>query len=326
MVKKVKAISLLSGGLDSILAVKVLMEQGIEVTGLTFVSPFFGSANGERAAAQLGIELIVRDISCEVMDLVRRPPHGYGKQLNPCIDCHALMIREAGILAREKGYDFIATGEVLGERPMSQNRQSLDTVARDSGCADILLRPLSAKLLPPTKPEKDGLVDREKLLAIEGRSRKPQMELARKFGIKKYMQPAGGCLLTDPAFCTRLSELMRSEPDFSIADVELLKLGRHFRLPSGAKVIVGRDKKDNDKITSACAQGDSLITSDIVPGPVVLLKRSQSSSDIEFAARVCASYSDHEGREIDMELYVNGGRTRIKANPSPREEFQDIKI
>ncbi len=322
--RKVRAINLLSGGLDSILAVKVLQEQGVEVTGLTFVSPFFGSANGERAARQLVIPLIIRDISSDIMELVQNPPHGHGKQLNPCIDCHALMIRKAGQIASEQGFDLIATGEVLGERPMSQNRQSLDTVARDSGCAGILLRPLSAKLLTPTKPELEGLVERDRLLTLEGRSRRPQMALAEKYGITEYLQPAGGCLLTDPAFCERLSELMRNEPDFSIDDVNLLKIGRHFRLPSGAKFIVGRDERDNARIAAA-RNGHTLIVSDVIPGPTALLVRPRSNADVELAARICASYSDNRGGEVDMGVLTENEQMRITAKVSSRDEFGELR-
>src|SRR3989338_780967 len=202
--KQVKALCLLSGGLDSQLAVCVLKNQGIEVTGISFTSPFFGSKNAEKAAAAMNIELIVKDITSEHLPLVKNPPHGYGKCMNPCIDCHALMVKKAGEIALAQKFDIIATGEVIGERPMSQNLNSLGVVANDSGFKGVLLRPLSAKLLPPTKPEIDGLVSREKLLALSGRSRRPQMKLANEFGLKSYVQPAGGCLLTDPEFSKKL--------------------------------------------------------------------------------------------------------------------------
>ena len=322
---KVRAIVLLSGGLDSLLAVKVLQEQGIEVVGLTFESPFFGSGNALKGAEQLGIELIVKDISEEELELVKNPPHGFGKQMNPCIDCHTLMFLKAGEMLPE-GYDFIATGEVLGERPMSQNRQSLGTVAKGSGHADLLLRPLSAKLLEPTKPERDGLVDRERLLAIEGRSRKPQLELAKKYGIKSYVQPAGGCLLTDPQFSKRLKDLFRNQPDATVDDARLLRMGRHFRSPSGAKIVVGRDKGDNERIAEFAKEGDVLIISDITPGPTALVRGGGGKVDIDLAARIVASFADHGGREIDMELAQGEKRERIKATPSPRDEFEGIRI
>lgn len=324
--RNVRAISLLSGGLDSLLAIKLLQEQGIGVTGITFESPFFSAENGKKASVELGIPLIVHDISQEIIALIKSPLHGFGKNLNPCIDCHTLMVRKAGEIAAEKGFDLIATGEVLGERPMSQNRQSLDIVANDSGFAKILLRPLSARLLEPTLPEQKGLVDRARLLAISGRSRKPQMELAAKYGITNYVQPAGGCLLTDPSFCTRLLELMHKKPDFNEKDAQLLKVGRHFRLPSGAKFIVGRDKFDNMRIAENARDEHILITSDITPGPTGLLLQSKSNRDIELATRIAASYADHNGEEVDMELKIAGEKRRVRARPTSRAEFNAIHI
>ncbi len=323
---KVRAISLLSGGLDSLLAIRVLQEQGVEVTGITFISPFFGSKNAEKGAMQLNVELIVLDITDEHLAMVKNPPHGYGKYMNPCIDCHALMIKKAGQIMERDGFAVIATGEVLGERPMSQNRQSLDTVARQSGYDDFVLRPLSAKLLPPTKPEREGLINRERLLAIEGRSRKPQMELAKKYGIKSYVQPAGGCLLTDPHFSGRLTELFKENPDADAEEVMLLKLGRHFRLPSGAKVIVGRDKQDNDKIVRHLKDNRTLIISDITPGPVALLIGSTDQTEINMAAKLCASYADQSEGDIDMQLITAQGKGRIKAKQEKRSEFKEMKI
>ncbi|MBT3182079.1 MAG: tRNA 4-thiouridine(8) synthase ThiI [Deltaproteobacteria bacterium] len=324
--RKTRAISLLSGGLDSLLAICVLREQGVSVTGLTFTTPFFGSKHAEAAAVQLDCEVMILDITDEHLEMLKRPPHGYGKCMNPCIDCHAMMIEKAGEIAKRDGYDVVATGEVLGERPMSQNRQSLDTVAKDSGCADILLRPLSAKLLEPTRPEIEGLVDRERLLDIQGRSRKPQMELAKKYGIKSYVQPAGGCLLTDPAFSARLKELLDHNPGAVADDVRMLRLGRHFRLKSGAKVVVGRNEKENDALTERVGENGILITSDITPGPVVYLMDSAAGSDVDMAARICASYADNGGNEIDMELSMNGERSRIRSTPVTRDEFVEFRI
>ena len=324
--RKVRALSLLSGGLDSLLAVKVLEEQGIEVVGLTFTSPFFGAENARKGADQLGIELVVIDITGPHLELVKTPPHGYGKGMNPCIDCHALMVKMAGELMEREGYDLIATGEVLGERPMSQNMQSLSTVARDSGYADFLLRPLSAKLLPPTKPERDGKVDRERLLAIEGRSRKPQIALAAKYGITSYLQPAGGCLLTDPNFSARLRELLEKNPAATEADVRLLRLGRHFRFPSGAKAIVGRDEKDNEKIERSAGGCDCLILPTEAAGPTVLLTKPFDDDDVEFAAKLCASFSDNAGDAIEIEIRHPSGIRRLPVTPGPRAAFDEMRI
>lgn len=324
--KKTRALCLLSGGLDSLLAVCVLKNQGVEVTGITFVTPFFGATNAKRSAQQLGIELIVVDITDEHLEMIKNPRHGYGKGMNPCIDCHAMMIKKAGEILKRDGFDLIATGEVLGERPMSQNLQALDTVARDSGFADFVLRPLSAKLLKPTKLEQDGLIDREKLLDLQGRSRKPQMELAQKFGIKNYMQPAGGCLLTDPNFSARLSALLEENPSATADDIQLLKLGRHFRLPSGARAIVGRNFNDNEKIAAEMKHGRALMSPSVAPGPTVLLVNGYGEDDVKFAAELCASYSDHNGLDIEIEWETPEGKNKLKANPKSRSWFSAIKI
>jgi hypothetical protein len=209
---------------------------------------------------------------------------------------------------------------------MSQNRQSLDTVARDSGFADVLLRPLSARLLSPTKPEQEGRVDRERLFSFEGRSRKPQMELARSYGITSYVQPAGGCLLTDPAFSSRLRELLHADPDAGPDEMRLLRMGRHFRFPSGAKAVVGRDEKDNERIEAVVREDDVLFFTDPVPGPVVLLRGSRGQDDVELAARLGASYADHEEEAVELTFVFGRERGRMRARPKPRAEFKRWKI
>ncbi|MBC7106165.1 MAG: tRNA 4-thiouridine(8) synthase ThiI, partial [Firmicutes bacterium] len=237
-----KALALLSGGLDSMLAAKLIQEQGIEVIGVAFTSPFFGPEKARRAAEWLGIPLHVIDITEDLIPILIRPKYGYGRNMNPCIDCHTLMVRKAGELMEELGASFIVTGEVLGERPKSQNAAALRIVARDSGMEGYLLRPLSAKLLPPTVPEEKGWVDRERLMGIQGRSRKPQMALAEKYGLKEYPSPAGGCLLTDPGLSRRLKGLLAEKPVPEPKDLELLKYGRHFKSPEGARIVVARTK------------------------------------------------------------------------------------
>jgi tRNA U34 2-thiouridine synthase MnmA/TrmU len=197
-------VGLLSGGLDSILAICVLREQNIRIEAVAFITPFFGPGNAQKAVKMLNVPLHVVDITDVHLQMLKKPKHGYGSGMNPCIDCHALMFREAGKLMQQWGADFLFSGEVLGERPMSQNKQSLRVVARDSGFEEYIIRPLSAKLLPITKPEHEGKVDRERLLDIQGRSRKRQMELAKQYGITEYPEPAGGCRLTEPNFSKRL--------------------------------------------------------------------------------------------------------------------------
>lgn len=268
-----KAIALLSGGLDSRLAVRVIQEQGIEVTGVNFITPFFGASPAVRQAAeQLGVPLRLLDITAAHWQVVKNPKHGYGKNMNPCIDCHALMIREAGRLMEELGADFIITGEVLGQRPKSQNLQALQIVERESGYPGLVLRPLSARLLPPTIPEQRGLVDRERLLDISGRSRQRQMELAKKYGITDYPSPAGGCILTDPGYSQRLRQLFQNRPEAQPHEARLLRYGRLFFLPGGAYLVVGRREEENRVIAAAAQPEDLLLTVQGYPGPTSLLR------------------------------------------------------
>ncbi|MGB9798098.1 MAG: tRNA 4-thiouridine(8) synthase ThiI, partial [bacterium] len=266
-----KAIVLLSGGLDSTLAIKLLLEQGIDVIAVHFTSPFFRSSWAVKTAREWGIPLLEIDITDDILKLLKAPPHGFGSQMNPCIDCHALMLRKAKEIMEEVGASFVATGEVLGERPMSQNREALRIVEKESGLEGLLLRPLSAKLLPPTIPEKEGWVDREKLLDIKGRSRKRQLELAEKWGIKDYPSPAGGCLLTDPQFSKRLKDLLDNK-ELTKENVVLLKLGRHFRLRKGVKLVVGRNKEENERIREFSREGGILLRAYSHKGPDGLLR------------------------------------------------------
>lgn len=290
--KKVRAFGLLSGGLDSILAVKVIQSQGIEVTGLAFVCPFFGAHRAKEAANNLNIPLIIKDFTQDHFQIVKNPPHGYGKTMNPCIDCHALMLKMAGQLMEKEGFDFIFTGEVLNERPMSQNRQSLQVVAKISEYEKHIVRPLSAKLLEVTEPEKKGLVDRNTLLDIQGRSRKRQISLAKEFGILEYPNPAGGCLLTDRGFSNRLKELLEHNVNPAYFELQLLRFGRHFRVSPHSKLIVGRDEQENGIIEKFIIENSFLLMADEVPGPVCLLVGNDAEENVNIAARICASYSD----------------------------------
>ncbi|MCP4650724.1 MAG: tRNA 4-thiouridine(8) synthase ThiI [PVC group bacterium] len=293
MNKQVRAIGLLSGGLDSILAIKVVQQQGIEVTGLSFVTPFFNANAAQKAADQLGVPLIIKDITAEHFKIVKNPPHGYGKTMNPCIDCHALMVKIAGGIMQGEGFDFIFTGEVLNERPMSQNRASLEIVAKTSGYKEYLIRPLSAKFLNQTKPEQEGIVDHSKFLDLQGRSRKRQIAMAREFGVKEYPNPAGGCLLTDKGFSNRLRELLSYNEDPSVRELRLLRLGRHFRLADTAKLIVGRNQQENEVLESLFeSQGYMIMTDDEISGPTCLLIGDNLSEYLERCALICAAYSD----------------------------------
>ncbi|MCX5855244.1 MAG: tRNA 4-thiouridine(8) synthase ThiI [Deltaproteobacteria bacterium] len=313
---KVKAISLLSGGLDSLLATKVILEQGIEVLGVTFETPFFSARKAQHAAVMIGISLLIQDITEELLEILKAPIYGYGKNMNPCIDCHTLMLNKAGRIMEESGADFIFTGEVLGQRPMSQNRQSLYIVAKNSGYGEYILRPLSAKFLTATKLETAGKIDREKLLDIQGRGRKHQLALARHYGITDYSSPAGGCLLTDPLFSKRLKDLFDHQKDFKLRDVNLLKYGRHFRPNTSAKVIVGRNSVDNESLLRLSEEGDTVIHMANFPGPTVLVPYECGDQTLLLAASLCALYSDAPN-DVEVEATCRTRHTvrheRVKA-------------
>ena len=289
---KVKGIGLFSGGLDSILAAKVVMAQGVEVMGVTCTTPFFSPEKARAAATMMGLSLIEADISEEHLDMLKSPKYGYGKNMNPCIDCHTLMLKTAGRIMEDMEADFIFTGEVLGQRPMSQTRQSLYVVAKNSGYQQYILRPLSALLLPETRPEIEGKVDRLRLLAIKGKGRKSQIEMARHYGIDHYSTPAGGCLLTDPIFSRRLRDLFRHSMDFHMRDIELLKYGRHFRINEFSKAIVGRNSRENEVLQRLSNEEDIVIYIAQFPGPTTIVPHGGDEITIYTAASLCALYSD----------------------------------
>lgn len=308
----VKAIVLFSGGLDSILAARLLQKQNIDVTGLTFTTPFFNAVKAQKAAQQIGLPLMVEDITEEHLHMLRSPRYGYGKNMNPCIDCHTLMLKIAGGIMENKACDFLATGEVLGQRPMSQTRQSLYIVAKNSGYADDILRPLSAQLLDPVKAERAGKIDRSGLLAISGRGRKDQMQLAEAWGIRHYPPPAGGCLLTDPIFSRRLRDLMSHGEDRQVRDYELLRYGRHFRVEDTVKIIVGRNKSDNEALRELSLDGDVVCNMADFPGPYVLVPYGGESA-IAAAAALCVRYSDApEDREAQVVCLSKNKAVTIK--------------
>ncbi len=265
----IRALGAFSGGLDGMLAALLLESQGIDVELATFTSPFFSSESGCRGAEQLDLPWREIDYTGEIMGLLHKPLSGFGKNLNPCIDCHAGMFRILGGIAEEEGYDFIFSGEVAGQRPMSQNKNSLNRVARLSGYQDMLLRPLSAKLLRITGPERMGLIDRDLLLSFSGRSRKPQMRLAEEYGIR-YINPGGGCLLTDPNYCDRLKILMSIPGLFTSGNARLIRHGRMFRLSDDTVGLVGRSEGDNAGLESLVNDEITFVLEDR-PGPTGVL-------------------------------------------------------
>lgn len=275
------------------MAVKVLQLQDLELTGLTFVTPFFGPEAGLAAGRMAGIAMKTVDIGDIHLEMLKHPVYGYGSQMNPCIDCHALMLNEAGKIMERTGADFLFTGEVLGQRPMSQRRDSLRSVEKLSGHPGRVLRPLTAKHLEPTIAEREGLVDREQLLDIHGRGRKRQIELAARFGIVDYPQPGGGCMLTKEGFANRLRMFLRRHPEARAADVELLKWGRVSRLPHGGIGVIGRNKMENQRLQRLARDPDVLLQIPDVPSPVgVVLGFSTAAKAVRLAALILAAYSD----------------------------------
>ena len=307
---KVKAIALLSGGLDSILAVRLILEQGIKVTAIKFMT-YFGCDAGESGSCghdvsglskEMGFELKLCHLGQDYINMVRKPKHGWGKNMNPCIDCRGMMLSWAKEYMATAKHNFIITGEVLGQRPMSQQRGNFAMIDKEVGLAGYILRPLSAKLLKPTIPEVEGLVDREKLLDISGRSRKRQYELAAKYGIKDFGQPAGGCLLTDPAYSVRLRDLFKYVPNTSVSDIELLKVGRHFRPNEKCKIIVGRNEQENITIDVLAENGDALLSLKDYMGPTAIIKGDFCEEEVRIAAALTVRYGDVEGENAEVKI------------------------
>ncbi len=310
---KRKALALFSGGLDSVLAAELLRRCGVDVTAITFTTPFFGSEKAEKAADDLGIEIVVSDITVPHLEVLKSPRYGYGKNLNPCIDCHALMVREALDRIEELEADFVATGEVIGERPKSQNRQALELVARLSGAGDLLLRPLSAQLMPETLPEREGWVNRDCLIDLSGRSRRRQIDLARDWGIGEYESPAGGCLLTDAAFSARMRELMARVPGFDGDDAELMKLGRHVWAGS-TLIVLGRRHEENQRLMELARPSDLIVREKDRPGPIALLRAyprgaAPNKKDMQETARLLGIYGKgKKALKPDMVMEISGGK------------------
>lgn len=323
-----KAISIFSGGLDSILAALLMRQSGIEVLPLFFSTPFFTPEKAQESAANVRLPLKVIDITQEYIDLLEKPKHGFGGHMNPCIDCHTLMLRLAGEMLEHENAKFIITGEVLGQRPMSQNKASLSIAEKESQIKGLVLRPLSAKLLPKTIPEINGWVDEKTLLGISGRSRKPQMELARRLKVKDYPAPAGGCLLTDPVLSRRLKDLMDNSQSQGLKrnEIELLKLGRHFRITPESKIVVGRNMKENEKIVSLAGENSYIFNTTTIPGPVVYVSGMRSSESDILAASITASYSDAKYGEAEIALNHNGKKEVLKIGIKDKKDFRKYMI
>ncbi len=323
-----KALSLFSGGLDSSLASKIIQKQEIQVEGICFISPFFNAKKAEIAAHELGIPLHIIDISTDLIVLLQSPVYGFGKGANPCIDCHILMVKKAGSLMEKIGASFLISGEILGQRPKSQNRWALDIVEGKSGWKDYLLRPLTAKNLPSTLPEREGWVKREDLLGIKGRTRRVQLEMARSLGIKSFPTPAGGCLLTDPIFSKRIKHLLKGGK-LSLNEIELLKLGRHFLLKEGVKLIVGRNKIENTLILQLAIEGDICLQAVDYPGPIGLLRKRDAGNEILLlAASITARYSDapHARTKVEYSRLPQKEKRYIEVIPVKDEKLETLRI
>ena len=320
-----KAIALFSGGLDSTLAMKLIIDQGIDVLAVN-ISTGFGSTKDRREhmqsmCDQVGAEFKIIDIENEYLqDVLFSPKHGYGKNFNPCIDCHAKMFAVAKRIMEAEGASFLISGEVMGQRPMSQNKDALQTVLEDGDVDGLLLRPMSAKMLKPTIPEEKGWVDREKLEAITGRSRDRQLELAKEIGLEDFESPGGGCLLTDENFGKKMFDFIAHEKDFEVKDIPVMKFGRHLRLSDGAKLVVGRNKEENEHLQNIDNDKYYHLKTVGIPGPHGLLSKNASESDKELAVRVMLSYTKANQEDTYAISFdgteINGSpfETRAEAN------------
>ena len=326
--KGIRALGLCSGGLDSMLAGVVLRQQGIEVAWVTFETPFFSADKARAASRFTGIPLTVQRITDIYLPMLRNPACGYGKNMNPCMDCHALMFRLAGERMQAEGFDFLFSGEVLGQRPMSQNKTALRYVEKHSGFDGYILRPLSALRLPATIPETEGLVDRERLLDFSGRGRKPQMALAEAFGITDYPAPAGGCLLTDPNYSRRLKDLFDHQEDVRETELELLKYGRHIRLDNRTKIVVGRTQGENQRIFDLSDPAhDILLKLNAYPGPTVLIPGGASLPALKKAAAICAGYSKAPAnQEVEVLVTSVNKRKPLRVVPLPLDAVSVLLI
>ncbi len=307
----VKAIGLLSGGLDSSLAVKLMIDQGVDVHVLNFITPFCTCSRkgckheASRVSELFGIPIKIISAGQDYIEMIKNPKHGYGSNMNPCIDCRIFMFQKAKKYMNDINAKFIFTGEVLDQRPMSQYKKALNIIEKESGLENLVLRPLSAKLLNPTIPEEKHWIDRDKLLSIQGRRRLPQIRLADKLGIRNYPCPAGGCRLTDSQFAKRIKDSLKHGED-TIKDIQLLKYGRHFRLKNGAKIIVGRNEEENKILPKYFDKDDILIEVIGFGSPIVILKKRKNKDDIKEAAYLCIRYSDANNSN-DVKIRIRYG-------------------
>lgn len=332
-----KAIALISGGLDSTLATKLVKDLGIDLIALNTVSPFclcnHRSSSGcfhgvNLVAKELGLKLISVDVAAEFLGIVKNPEHGYGSNMNPCIDCRILLFKKAREAMQQEGASFVITGEVLGQRPMSQKLNTMRLIEKKAGLEGLVLRPLSAKVLEPSIPEKQGWVDRDKLCAINGRGRREQFVLAEKFGINDYPCPSGGCLLTDPEFSLRLKDLMR-HGDFDLGDIALLKAGRHFRLSDVAKLVVGRNERENQRLLDLAREGDCLFMPSDIAGPTALGRGVFDEALVRISSQIVTRYCDLNGKGnagIIYKLFSGNNDQALTVSPLEDRQLEVLRI
>jgi tRNA-specific 2-thiouridylase len=345
----IKALALFSGGLDSILAARLVLEQGVEVEAIQFVTPFFNYdllddplGHAERIYRKYGIKVLVEDISPGYLQLLHNPAHGFGKNFNPCIDCKIFMFSRAKEMLLERGASFLISGEVLGQRPMSQRRDTLNVIERDSGTRSLLLRPLCAQLLKETLPELEGWVDRSKLLGFSGRGRSAQIAMAARYGITDYPAPAGGCTLADPSLSRRIEQLYSTGSalqgaEITAADIRLLLLGRQLILPGGGWLIMGRDEGENNALAKLAGEDDAVLLMDDWPGPTAVLRKigshSPSGAEVQEALNLAAALVVRYGRKLpagktfgEVTCTFGGNRSLIPAIPPADDTFRNCGL
>ncbi|MDI1494764.1 MAG: tRNA (5-methyl aminomethyl-2-thiouridylate)-methyltransferase [Cenarchaeum symbiont of Oopsacas minuta] len=334
MSDKKKIVALLSGGLDSQLAVRMMQKQGFEVEAVAIKTPFcdFDCGRGcgfeiRERADDLNVKLKTVYLGDEYIEMLKHPKHGFGAGMNPCIDCRAMMFKAAKKHMEDIGAEFVISGEVMGQRPMSQHGPALRTIEKESDLKDKIVRPLSARLLPKTEPEKIGLIKREDLGMIKGRSRKPQLQMAKEFGIQDPPNAGGGCLLTDPAFGKRAIDLFDHKKTPTINDIDLLKVGRHFRLDKGAKLIVGRNHEENQVIDSLALAKDVLLETIDHFGPTSMIRGTNVKPHIDFAASVTVRYSDApKDTQCHVNVITEDCKTKVDAKAAMEDDYIRFRI
>ncbi len=316
----------------------MMIKMGFDVVALNFMSPFCtctaksASCKNEakKLADELGIKARIEFMGQEYIDMIKTPKFGYGSGMNPCIDCRVMVFRRSREIMLEEGAKFIFTGEVVGQRPMSQLKHRMELIDKESGLKGYVVRPLSAQLLPPTIPEIEGIIDREKMLSIQGRSRKPQIKMAKEeFGMTENLCSSGGCLLTDKQFSERIGDLLEHDDTAGVRDARLLRLGRHFRISDECKLIVGRNQEENERIERMADEHDMLFYPARIRGPLALLKGRPGAGDLDLSGRVTARYCEQtQIDEVEIEYLQKGsdGRFLLRVLPAGEEILDELRV